>query len=463
MQYSTDENYLNDLYMKNHELFIPSYREWISRVRSSNEPGMPAVIKLMTERAVSFIIRNGLLSKEMLNIPGIMDYIKDRNMPEHDKFCLVVYGVLPFDYDFVNKWYPRILSEMVSSEKENRTFSLDDIEHISAYNRKYISSRFIDSKKMLDIPNTPVSVSSPYLSIDNIMKLVEIGKAFKVRSPGFNDSELYYVTVGLAYANLLHHQPMKYKDIINTISSVIQCNPINIVINARTCLIDRDIPMNDNWSLVTYIKSGGGDNYRYLPALKYVESFHDFDEAKGVKSHKREHRYDKSYRTKYIMELHDKVPEKIENWHDKYKTIHIHTEYDLDTIDAINEGLSALVDEYFALSADAEDTVRDRLLSEIFTKFIDTQQFTRGTCIIAQLMLSYLMHRKMFVDSGEIRLLVNNDGELPDWAAVAGKFNMDMLHNEDIDWTRLNDVIPLASVNPLVVLYAYRLLIMSYN
>ena len=463
MQYSTDENYLNDLYVKNHELFIPSYREWISRVRTSNEPGMPAVIKLMTERAVSFIIRNGLLSKEMLNIPGIMEYIKDRNMPEHDKFCLVVYGVLPFDYNFVNKWYIRILSEMVSAEKENRTFSLDNIEHISAYNRKYISSRFIDSAKMINISDTPVSISSPYLTIDTIMKLVEIGKAFRVRSPGFNDSELYYVTVGLAYANLLHHQPTKYKDIIDTISSVIQCNPLNIVINARTCLSDKDIPMNDNWSLVTYIKSSGGDNYRYLPALKYVESFHDFDEAKGVKSHKREHKYDKNYLTKYILELHDKVPKDITEWSDKYKDIHIYTEYDLDTIDKVNEEISALVDEYLSLPADEENTVKDRLLSEIFIKFIDTQQFTRGTCIIAQLMLSYLMHRKLFMDNGEIRLLVNNDGELPDWAAVAGKFSMNMLHNEDIDWTRLNDIIPLASVNPLVVLYAYRLLIMSYN
>jgi hypothetical protein len=463
MQYATDENYLNDLYMKNHELFIPSYREWISRVRNSNEPGMAAVIKVMIERAVSFIIRNGLLSKEMLNIPGIMDYIKDRNMPEHDKFCLVVYGVLPFDYNFVNKWYTRILSEMVSSEKENRTFSLDNIEHISAYNRKYISSRFIDSTKMLNISDTPVSISSPYLNLDNIMKLVEIGKAFRVRSPGFNDSELYYVTVGLAYANLLHHQPTKYKDIIDTISSVIQCNPLNIVINARTCLSDKDIPMNDNWSLVTFIKSGGGDNYRYLPALKYVESFHDYDEAKGVKSHKREHKYDKNYLTKYILELHDKVPEKVTKWDEKYKDIHIYTEYDLDTIDKINEEISTLVDEYLSISADAPGEEKDRLLSEIFIKFIDTQQFTRGTCIIAQLMLSYLMHRKMFIDNGEIRLLVNNDGELPDWAAVAGKFSMNMLHDEDIDWTRLNDIIPLASVNPLVVLYAYRLLIMSYN
>lgn len=460
MQYATDENYLNDLYMKNHELFIPSYREWISRVRASNEPGMPAVIKMMTERAVSFIIRNGLLSKEMLNIPGIMDYINDRNMPEHDKFCLVVYGVLPFDYNFVNKWYTRILSEMVSCANENKSFSLDNIEHISAYNRKYISTRFIDSKKMLDIANTPVSVSSPYLSIDNIMKLVEIGRAFRVRSPGFNDSELYYVTAGLAYAQLLHKQPKTYKDIVDTIASVLQCNPINIIINARTCLFDKDLPMNDTWGLVTYIKSSGGDNYRYLPALKYVESFHDYDEAKGVKSHKREHKYDKSYHTKYIMELHDKTPENIEHWHDKYKSVFISTDYDLDTIDKINDEISTLVDEYLATS---DEMAGNRLLSEIFIKFVDTQQFTRGTCIIAQLMLSYLKHWKLFADSGEIRLLVNNDGELPDWAAIAGKFDMNILHDEDIDWTRLNDIIPLASVNPLVVLYAYRLLIMSYN
>jgi hypothetical protein len=463
MQYSTDENYLTDLYMKNHAMFIPSYREWISRVRTSNEPGMPEVIKLMTERAVSFIIRNGLLSKEMLNIPGIMDYIKDRNMPEHDKFCLVVYGVLPFDYDFINKWYVRILSEMVTADKENKPFSLDNIEHISAYNRKYISSRFIDPEKMLDITNTAVSTSSPYLTLDNIMKLVEIGKAFRVRSPGFNDSELYYVTVGLAYANLLHHQPKKYGDIIDTISSVIQCNPINIVINAKTCLSDKDIPMNDNWSLVTYIKHGEGNNYRYLPALKYVESFHDFDEAKGVKSHRREHKYDKNYLTKYILKLHDKAPENITKWDDKYKDIHIYTEYDLDTINKVNGEISALVDQYFDLPANTDDAIKNRILTEIFIKFVDTQQFTRGTCIIAQLMLSYLMHLKAFTDNGEIRLLVNNDGELPDWAAVAGKFSMNMLHNEDIDWTKLNDIIPLASVSPLVVLYAYRLLIMSYN
>lgn len=440
-KYHTDEEFLSDTFMRNDIEFIDGFREWIVRTRTDNTPQMAAVRKQMVNNFMKFIIRNGMFKPALLEISEVKESIMNANSDEYDRFCLAVYGLLPLQTPFVNKWYPRIMYELVHNPDG---FSLDDIEHIAAYNNKYISTRFIDKHKILTNDTMPngFDVAPVYLQRDVLMKIVELGRLFRTDSPGFNDSELYYLTAGMAYINVLHKAPTDYMTIVKEIARIIQINPLNIVINADRSMTDNYACPNSmgRWSLVTHIRSDGNDNYRYMPALKYFKGYNRPDGSL----------------TDFNQTDKDKDG--------SYKTIRIETSYNKSRLEEVNNELSSMVERLMTKykEDDSDDTLYIKDCIEIYAKFIDTQQYTRGTCIIGQIMLSYLMFYSQWIKHKRISVYASNPNELPDWAACAGKCDERLFHMVSFDANRLTNIIKEVPVKTTTVLFQYRALINSY-
>jgi hypothetical protein len=445
-KYRTDEEFLLNTFQENDIAFIDGFREWIIRTRSEtdmrNDSGteMLAVRKQMINNFLKFIIRNGVLQKALLDIPEVKDTIMGSNADEYDKFCLAVYGLLPLQTPFVNKWYSRILYELVHNPD---AFSLDDIEHIAAYNNKYISTRFVDKNKILTDDNMPngFDIAPDYLQRDRLMEIVELGRLFKTDCPGFNDSELYYLTAGMAYINVLHKAPTDYATIVKEIARIIQINPLNIVINATCSMTDERACPNSmgRWSLVTHIRSDDNDNFRYMPALKYFKDYIKKDNT---------------------LTDFEQIGKK---GADAYKTIRITTSYNKPQLDAVNKELSLMVERLMAkYKDDSSDELYIKDCIDIYAKFIDTQQYTRGTCIIGQIMLSYLMFYKQWIKHKKISVYVSNPNELPDWAACAGKCDESLFHVVSFDANHLTNIIKNVQVKTTTVLFQYRALINTY-
>ena len=439
-KYRTDEEFLINTFQENDIAFIDGFREWIVRTRTETDTQMINLRKLMINNFIKFVIRNGVFQKALLEIPEVKDTIMSSTADEYDRFCLAVYGLLPLQSTFVNKWYSRILYELIHNPDE---FSLDDIEHIAAYNNKYISARFIDKKKILTEKNMPngFDIAPDYIQRDRLMEIIELGRLFRTECPGFNDSELYYLTAGMAYINVLHKAPTDYATIVKEIARIIQINPLNIVINANCSMTDNRACPNNNgrWSLVTHIKSDGKDNFRYVPALKYFKGY-----------------------TKSANALTDF--EQIDKDGESYKTIRITTSYNKSRLDEVNKELSVMVEQLMdKYKKDDSDELYIKECIDIYSKFIDTQQYTRGTCIIGQIMLSYLMFYRQWIKHKKISVYASNPNELPDWAACAGKCDESLFHPVSFDADRLMNIIKDVPVKTTTVLFQYRALINTYE
>ena len=461
-KYRTDEEFLSDTFMRNDIEFIDGFREWIVRTRTENNPQMAVIRKQMVNNFIKFIIRNGMFKPALLEIPEVKETITNPNFDEYDRFCLTVYGLLPLQTPFVNKWYSRIIYELVHNPD---AFSLDDIEHIAAYNNKYISTRFIDKSKLLTEETMPngFDIAPDYLQRDILMKIVELGRLFRTDCPGFNDSELYYLTAGMAYINVLHKAPTDYATIVKEIARIIQINPLNIVINANCSMNDSHACPNSmgRWSLVTHIKSDGNDNYRYMPALKY---FKGYTRPEGALTD-----FNRIAATPNGASAGwDK------NKDGSYKTIRIETSYNKSRLEEVNNELSSMVEHLMTEYKEATDDISLEQQAKwvndcigIYAKFIDTQQYTRGTCIIGQIMLSYLIFYRQWTKHKQISVYASNPNELPDWAACAGKCSSNLFHMvpfcDSINGQRLTNIIKDVPVKTTTVLFQYRALINSYT
>ena len=439
-KYRTDEEFLLHTFQENDIAFIDGFREWIIRTRNETDTQMLAIRKQMTNNFMKFIIRNGVFKKALLEIPEVKEVIMSSTADEYDRFCLVVYGLLPLQTPFVNKWYSRIAYELVHNPD---AFSLDDIEHIAAYNNKYISTRFVDKNKLLTDDNMPngFDIAPDYIQRDRLMEIVELGRLFKTDCPGFNDSELYYLTAGMAYINVLHKAPTDYATIVKEIARIIQINPLNIVINANCSMTDERACPNSmgRWSLVTHIRSDGNDNFRYIPALKYFEGYSKKEDA--------------------LTDF-----EQIDKKGDAYKTIRITTSYNKSRLDDVNKELSSMVERLMdKYKNDDSDELYVKECIDIYAKFIDTQQYTRGTCIIGQIMLSYLMFYRQWIKHKKISVYASNPNELPDWAVCAGRCDESLFHTVSFDSNRLTNIIKNVPVKTTTVLFQYRALINSYE
>lgn len=434
----TDEEFLMLTFTYNDIAFVDGYREWIVRTRSDTSSSMKDIRLAMTDRYIKFLIRNGMFKQELLQLKEVKTYI-ERDISEADKFCLAVYGILPLETRFVNKWYGRIIYELINN---TGAYCLDDIEHIAAYTNKYISARFIDRRKLLKDASNIRNTMTPYLFNGILESVVNLGRLFRTESDGFNDSELYYLTAGMAYINVLNKRPTTFNDIIKEISRIIQVNPTAIVLNAITAMSDKKANPNgyNSWSLMTYIRSDGEDNYRYVPALKY---FTDYVKRKDLLT----------------------IFERRKPNGDSFDEIRIITNYNRDRLIEANKWLASEVDNLFGMLNDDNinwEFYEDRCFA-IYRSFIDTQQFTRGTCIIGQILLSYLLNYHKWVTADVLTVRASNKDELPDWAAVAGVELKNLFHEETFNDTVLVDTIKSVPVDTLTMLFQYRALITSYQ